>query len=148
MSVAGLPSMGSNILSNAASPSDRARDLSEMSIVLFTCIELLWFLFVLHFWVEYNKHTTTSVSSRGNHTRTTQCFVQNGPPASRRIIHAISKFLQSRSNIRRMTCLWWQVTHNITIHTKRLSLKESCLKINVKKSSKSCWLPVGNSSEI
>ena len=31
-----------------------------------------------------------------------------------------------------MTCSWWKLTHNITIHTVRLSLKESCLKINVK----------------
>ena len=32
-----------------------------------------------------------------------------------------------------MTCLWWQLTHNITLHTIRLSLKESCLEIHVKK---------------
>ena len=31
----------------------------------------------------------------------------------------------------KMTCLWWQLTHNITIHTIRLSSKGSCLKINV-----------------
>ena len=31
-----------------------------------------------------------------------------------------------------MTCFWWQLTHNITTHTMRLSLKEGCLKINVK----------------
>ena len=31
-----------------------------------------------------------------------------------------------------MTSFWWQLTHNITIHTVRLSLKESCLKIHVK----------------
>ena len=46
-------------------------------------------------------------------------------------MHAISKFLQFCSNTRMMTCFWWQLTHNITIHTIRLSLKESCLKINV-----------------
>ena len=45
---------------------------------------------------------------------------------------AISKFLQSCSNIRRMTCFWWKLTHNSTIHTRRLSLKESCLEMNVK----------------
>ena len=45
VSVVGLPSMGSNILSNAASPSDRARDLSEMSIVLFTSVEHFLFQF-------------------------------------------------------------------------------------------------------
>ena len=54
VSVAGLPALGSNILSNAAFPSDRARHLSEMSIVLFTCVEHLLFLFGLHVWVEYN----------------------------------------------------------------------------------------------
>ena len=31
-----------------------------------------------------------------------------------------------------MTRFSWQLTHNITIHTIRLSSKESCLKINVK----------------
>ena len=31
-----------------------------------------------------------------------------------------------------MTCFWWQLTHNITVHITRLSLKESCLKVNVK----------------
>ena len=31
-----------------------------------------------------------------------------------------------------MPCFWWQFTNNITVHTIRLSLKESCLKINVK----------------
>ena len=31
-----------------------------------------------------------------------------------------------------VTCFWWQLTHNITILTIGLSLKESCLKINVK----------------
>ena len=51
---------------------------------------------------------------------------------SRSIIHATSSFLQSCSNIRRMTCFWWQLTHNITIHTIRLSLKESCLEIDAK----------------
>ena len=54
VSVVGLPSMGSNILSNAASPSDRARDLSEMSIVLSTCVEHLLFQFGLHYLVEYS----------------------------------------------------------------------------------------------
>ena len=57
-------------------------------------------------------------------------------------------FLQSCSNVRRMTCLWWQLTHNITIHTIRLSLKESCLKINANDVPTFCWLPFGNSSEI
>ena len=54
------------------------------------------------------------------------------PPASRSIIHAESRFLQSCSNIRRVTCFWWQLTHNVTVHTMRLLLKESCLKIIVK----------------
>ena len=38
-------------------------------------------------------------------------------PASRGITHAISRFLQSCSNFRRMTCFWWQLTQNILIHT-------------------------------
>ena len=32
-----------------------------------------------------------------------------------------------------VTCFWWQLTHNITVHIIRLFLKKSCLKINVKK---------------
>ena len=74
---------------------------------------------------------TKSVSSCGNHTITTKSFVQKVPRASRGIIHAISTF-QTRSNKRRMTRFWWQLTHNITIHTIRLSLKESGLKICVR----------------
>ena len=78
------------------------------------------------------QHITASISSRGNHAITTQCFVKDAPPASGGIMHAVCRFLQSCSNVRRMTCFWWQLTHNITAHTIRLSLKESCLKINVK----------------
>ena len=81
--VAGLPSMGSSIFSNAASASVRTRGFFEMMLVSCHCVELC-------------------------------------------------KFLQSWRNTRRMTCFWWQLTHNITSHTIRLSLKESCLKINVK----------------
>ena len=32
-----------------------------------------------------------------------------------------------------MTCFWWQVAHNITIHIIRLSLKKGCFDINVEK---------------
>ena len=41
-------------------------------------------------------------------------------------------FFNLAAKKKRMTWFWWQLTHNITIHTIRLSLKESCLKINVK----------------
>ena len=78
------------------------------------------------------QHATTSISSRGNHAITTQCLVKNVPPASSSIIHAICRLLQSCSDERRMACFCWQLTHNITTHTIRLSVKESCLKINVK----------------
>ena len=84
------------------------------------------FQFCSHVWIEYNaqQHRSALV---GIHAITTKCFVQNAPPASRGIIQPISRFLESRSNIRRMTCFWWQLTHNITIPSFRLSLKESCL---------------------
>ena len=49
--------------------------------------------------------------------------------------HAICRFLQSCSNVWRMTCLWWQLTHNITVHILRLSLKKGCFEINVEKIS-------------
>ena len=39
VSVAGLPSMGSNIFSNVASPSGRAQDSIEMSVVPCPCVE-------------------------------------------------------------------------------------------------------------
>ena len=32
-----------------------------------------------------------------------------------------------------MTCFWWRLTRNITVHIVRLSLKKSCLKITVEK---------------
>ena len=106
--------MGSKISSNAASLCDCARDSSEITRL------------------HSVQHITTSVSSRGNHATSARCFVKNVPPASRGIIHAVCRFLQFCSNSWRMTCFWWQLTHNITVHTIRLSLKESCLKINVK----------------
>ena len=83
-----------------------------MSIVLFKCVEHLLFQFGLHVWVEHN-------------TQQHCAFVEKVPPAPRR-------FLQSRSHIKRMTCLWWQLTHNITIHSIRLSMEDCWLQINVK----------------
>ena len=32
-----------------------------------------------------------------------------------------------------MTCFWWQLTHDITVHIKRLPLKKGCFEIHVKK---------------
>ena len=58
-----------------------------------------------------------------------------------------ARFLQSCSNVWRMTCFWWQWTHNITVHIIR-PLMKCCFEINVKKDPNFCWLPVGNSSEI
>ena len=49
------------------------------------------------------------------------------------IVHAICRFLQSCNNTWWMTCFWWQLTYDITIHIIRLSLKEGCSEINVKK---------------
>ena len=79
------------------------------------------------------QHVTASISSRGKHAITTQCFVKDVPPASGGIIHAVCRFLQSCSNVKRMTCFWWQLAHNIAVHILRLSLKKSCSEINVKK---------------
>ena len=119
--------MGSNIFWNAASRTQFKWDVMcamQLCRGRFVPISLACLG-----WVQ---HITTSVSSCRNHTITTECFVYKVPPAWRRIIHAMTRFLQSCSDIRRMTCFWWQLTHNIAIHTMRLSLKESCLKINVK----------------
>ena len=96
------------------------------------------------YWV---KHVTASASSREKNAVTARCFVKNVPPASGGIIPAVCRLLQSCSNMNRMTCFLWQVTHNITIHTISLSLEESCLKINANDVSNFCCLPFGNSSE-
>ena len=32
-----------------------------------------------------------------------------------------------------MTCFWWQLTHDITVHIIRLPLKKGCFEINVEK---------------
>ena len=32
-----------------------------------------------------------------------------------------------------MTCFWWQLTHNTTVHIIRLSLNKSCLRMDAKK---------------
>ena len=39
--------------------------------------------------------------------------------------------------IHTMTCFWWQLAHNITIHIMRLSLKQGCFEINVEMTSTS-----------
>ena len=51
------------------------------------------------------------------------------------IVHVTCRFLQSCSKIGWMTCLWWQLTYDITIHIIRLSLKRGCFEINVEKIS-------------
>ena len=47
-----------------------------------------------------------------------------------------------------MTCFWWQLANNITVHIIRLSLKKSCFEINVEKDPILCWLLSDNSFEI
>ena len=42
-------------------------------------------------------------------------------------------FFQFCSNVRRMTCFGWQLTHDITVHIIGLSLEKSCFEINMKK---------------
>ena len=77
---------------------------------------------------------TASIGSCGNHAIATQCFVKNAPPSSGGIVHAICRFLlQSCSYKWWMTCFWWQLTYNITIHIIRLSLKTGCWEINLEK---------------
>ena len=78
------------------------------------------------------QHITAPISSRRNHALTTQCLVKDVPPTSGGITHAICRFLESCRNLRRMACFWWQLTHHITIHIIRLSLKKCCFEINVK----------------
>ena len=53
---AGLPSIGSNIFSNAASSFDRTRVSNEMSLVPCHCVEHVWFQVRSRHcvWVEYN----------------------------------------------------------------------------------------------
>ena len=69
-------------------------------------------------WEPYHNYTVPcqecSTSVVGHHS----CRMQ------------LSSTLQQK---RRMTCFWRQLTHNITIHISRLSLKEGCFEINVKK---------------
>ena len=79
------------------------------------------------------QYVATSISSCGNHTISAWCLVKNVPPSSRCIIHTKCRFLQSCSNFWWMTCFWWQLAHNITIHIIRLSLKKGCFEINVEK---------------
>ena len=109
-------------------PSGRARDSIEMLFVIVPLCRVFSVPGSLTR-VGWAQHITASVSSRGNHATTTQCLVQNVPPASRSIIHAVCRFLQSCCNIRWTACFWWQLTHSITVHTIRLWFTESCLKI-------------------
>ena len=42
-------------------------------------------------------------------------------------------FFNIAANIWWMTCFWWQLAHNITIHITILSLNKGCFEINVEK---------------
>ena len=79
------------------------------------------------------QYVATSISSCGNHTISALCFVKNFPPSLRCIVHTICRFLQSCSKMWWMTCFWWQLAHNITIHVIRLYLKKGCFDIIVEK---------------
>ena len=84
-------------------------------------------------WLYWVQHVTASISSCGNHATATQGLVKDVPPASWGIIHAVCRFLQSCSNVRRMTCFGWRLTHDITVHIMGLSLKKNRFEINMKK---------------
>ena len=75
------------------------------------------------------QNTTASISLRANNAITTQYLVKDVPPTSGGILHAICSFLWSCSNV---MWIWWQLTHHILVHIIRLSLKDSCLEINVR----------------
>ena len=131
VSVAGLPSMGSNILLHAASPSDSARDLSETSIVLSTCVEHLLFQFGLHVWVEYN--TQQHRSARVGIIPELHSALSKTVPQRRGVSfvpYAVFSSVLQRYNEDDLLLVVID-THNITIHTMRLSLKVCCLEINV-----------------
>ena len=124
--------MGSSIFSQGASTSVRTRGVFEMLPVSCHCVVLFLVPGSLTrlCWVQ---HVTASISSRGKLATATQCLVKDIAPASGGIIHAVWRFLQSCSNVRRMSCFWWQLTHNITVHIRGLSLKKSCFEIKVEK---------------
>ena len=130
--VAGLPAMGSSIFSYVASTSVRTRDLLEMLPVSCHCVVLFLFPGSLT-WLCWVQHVTASISSSGNHATATQGLVKDVPPASGGLIHAVCRFLKSPSNVWRMTCFWWQLTHYITVHIIGLSLKKKSFEINVEK---------------
>ena len=127
--VSGLPSMGSNLFSNVASPFDRARDSIEM-----LCSATVQSIFGSRFAHASGLSTLHNSIGQLAWEPCPNCTVLC-PKCSTSVeehIHAVSKFHQSCSNVRRMTCFWWQLAHNITIHTIRMSLNERCLEIDVK----------------
>ena len=131
---AALLSMRSNVLSNAASFLNA--HAVQYGLFLYRAA-VPWSLVPS---VSKFVHATVSNTARRSigqlvwdHAIATQCLVKNVPPASRSIVHAICKFLQSGSNLGRMTCFWWQLTHDIADHIIRLPLKKCCFEINVKK---------------
>ena len=83
--VAGIPSMGSHIFSNAASLSVISH---AIQVRCHLCRALVWSTFCSNFVHMCGLSTTlsTSVSSCGNHAIATQCLVRNVPTASRSII--------------------------------------------------------------
>ena len=74
------------------------------------------------------QHVATSINSCGNHTVSAKCLDKNVPPKSKCTTHTTRRFLQSCSNVWWMTCVWWQLAHNITIHVIRLSLQKAVVE--------------------
>ena len=121
--------------SNAASIYDRSRDSvrTSLSCAVLLCDGPLSPVFPSSLTRLCRiQHVAASIGSCGNHA-IAHCLVKDVPPTSRGIVHAICKFLQSGSNVLLMTCLWWQLTHDITVHILRLPLKKGCFEINMKK---------------
>ena len=81
--------------------------------------------------IEQIRHVTASIVWEPCHRYAVHCQGYPTSVGEHRSCHM--KFLQSSSNIWRMTCFWWQLTHDITVHIMRLSLEKGCFEINVEK---------------
>ena len=114
--VAGLPAVRRSVFSNAAS----FRLLTWISASVL-CAVLL-----------YRTHQHRSACAG---TMPQQCSAKFKKFHQRLVASFVPvQVFQSRNNKLWVTCFWWQLTYDITIHIIRLSLKEGCFEISVERS--------------
>ena len=76
-------------------------------------------------------HVTASVGTSRNSSCILNGLVDDIPPPTRSVVEPICRFLHSGSDVRRVSCFWWESTDNVSIIVIAFSLEEGCLEVDV-----------------